>query len=104
MAKETNPAAKNAMGQILVNSRMSALGHRPICQDTGSAVVFVDIGMNVQWNTDMTVEEMVNVARLPTTTPTTHLRASILVDPIGKRQNTKDNTPCRGAYQHGQRR
>ena len=93
--KETNPAAKNAMGQILVNSRMSALGHRPICQDTGSAVVFVDIGMNVQWNTDMTVEEMVNEGvRLAYNNPDNPLRASILVDPIGKRQNTKDNTPA----------
>ncbi|MFW2176879.1 MULTISPECIES: fumarate hydratase [unclassified Moraxella] len=93
--KETNPSAKNAMGQILVNSRMSAMGHRPICQDTGSAVVFLDIGMNVQWETDMTVEDMVNEGvRRAYNNPENPLRASILVDPIGKRQNTKDNTPA----------
>lgn len=93
--KESNPSAKNAMGQILVNSRMSAMGHRPICQDTGSAVVFLDIGMNVQWDTDMTVEEMVNEGvRRAYNNPENPLRASILVDPIGKRQNSKDNTPA----------
>lgn len=93
--KETNQSAKNAMGQILTNSRMSAMGHRPICQDTGIAVVFVDIGMNVQWQTDMTVEQMVNEGvRRAYNDPDNPLRASILVDPVGKRQNTKDNTPA----------
>lgn len=93
--KETNPSAKNAMGQILVNSRMSAMGHRPLCQDTGSAVVFLDIGMNVQWETDMTVEDMVNEGvRRAYNNPENPLRASILHDPIGKRQNSKDNTPA----------
>ena len=97
--KETNQSAKNAMGQILTNSRMSAMGHRPICQDTGSAVVFLDIGMNVQWDlegdTDMSVEDMVNEGvRRAYNNPDNPLRASILVDPISKRQNTKDNTPA----------
>ncbi|ELA09682.1 fumarate hydratase [Moraxella macacae 0408225] len=93
--KETNASAKNAMGQILVNSRMSALGHRPVCQDTGSAVIFLDIGMNVQWESDMSVEDMVNEGvRRAYTNPDNPLRASILLDPIGKRQNTKDNTPA----------
>jgi len=97
--KETNQSAKNAMGQILTNSRMSAMGHRPICQDTGSAVVFLDIGMNVQWDlegdTEMSVEDMVNEGvRRAYNNPDNPLRASILVDPIGKRQNTKDNTPA----------
>lgn len=96
--KETNQSAKNAMGQILTNSRMSAMGHRPICQDTGSAVVFVDIGMNVQWDLQgsaMSVEDMVNEGvRRAYNNPDNPLRASILVDPIGKRQNTKDNTPA----------
>ena len=97
--KETNQSAKNAMGQILTNSRMSAMGHRPICQDTGSAVVFLDIGMNVQWDldddADMSVEDMVNEGvRRAYNNPDNPLRASILVDPIGKRQNTKDNTPA----------
>lgn len=97
--KETNQSAKNAMGQILTNSRMSAMGHRPICQDTGSAVVFLDIGMNVQWDlgddADMSVEDMVNEGvRRAYNNPDNPLRASILVDPISKRQNTKDNTPA----------
>lgn len=97
--KETNQSAKNAMGQILTNSRMSAMGHRPICQDTGSAVVFLDIGMNVQWDldddTNMSVEDMVNEGvRRAYNNPDNPLRASILVDPISKRQNTKDNTPA----------
>ena len=97
--KETNQSAKNAMGQILTNSRMSAMGHRPICQDTGSAVVFLDIGMNVQWDLEddanMSVEDMVNEGvRRAYNNPDNPLRASILVDPISKRQNTKDNTPA----------
>ena len=97
--KETNQSAKNAMGQILTNSRMSAMGHRPICQDTGSAVVFLDIGMNVQWDlgddANMSVEDMVNEGvRRAYNSPDNPLRASILVDPISKRQNTKDNTPA----------
>ena len=97
--KETNQSAKNAMGQILTNSRMSAMGHRPICQDTGSAVVFLDIGMNVQWDlgddANMSVEDMVNEGvRRAYNNPENPLRASILVDPISKRQNTKDNTPA----------
>ena len=97
--KETNQSAKNAMGQILTNSRMSAMGHRPICQDTGSAVVFLDIGMNVQWDlegdSEMSVEDMVNEGvRRAYNNPDNPLRASILVDPISKRQNTKDNTPA----------
>lgn len=86
------------MGQILTNSRMSAMGHRPICQDTGSAVVFLDIGMNVQWDlegdTEMSVEDMVNEGVRRAYNPDNPLRASILVDPISKRQNTKDNTPA----------
>lgn len=93
--KETNPSAKNAMGQILTNSRMSAMGHRPICQDTGVATVFLDIGMNVKWDSDMTIEDMVNEGvRQAYNNPDNPLRASMLVDPTGKRQNTKDNTPA----------
>lgn len=96
--KETNPSAKNAMAQILANSRMSAMGHRPICQDTGSAVVFLDIGMNVEWDlqgADMSVEDMVNEGvRRAYNNPENPLRASILIDPVGQRKNTKDNTPA----------
>ena len=58
--KEENPAAKDAMAQILVNSRMCAEGHRPICQDTGIATVFLKVGMDVQWDAEMSVQEMVN--------------------------------------------
>lgn len=93
--KEENPSAKNAMAQILANSRMSAMGHRPVCQDTGVATVFLDIGMNVTWDTDMSIEDMVNEGvRRAYTNPDNPLRASMLVDPIGKRQNTRDNTPA----------
>lgn len=93
--KEENPAAKDAMTQILVNSRMCAENNRPICQDTGIATVFLKVGMDVQWDADMSVEEMVNegVRRAYTWEGNT-LRASVLADPAGKRQNTKDNTPA----------
>ena len=93
--KEENPAAKDAMTQILVNSRMCAEGHRPICQDTGIATVFLKVGMNVQWDAQMSVQEMVNEGvRRAYTNPDNKLRASVLADPAGKRQNTKDNTPA----------
>ncbi|MCL5687403.1 fumarate hydratase [Neisseria meningitidis] len=93
--KEENPAAKDAMTQILVNSRMCAENNRPICQDTGIATVFLKVGMDVQWDADMSVEEMVNegVRRAYTWEGNT-LRASVLANPAGKRQNTKDNTPA----------
>ena len=100
--KEENPAAKDAMTQILVNSRMCAEGHRPICQDTGIATVFLKVGMNVQWDAQMSVQEMVNEGvRRAYTNPDNKLRASVLADPAGKRQNTKDNTPRRRP--HGNR-
>ena len=94
--REESEAAKDAIAQILVNSRMCAEGHRPICQDTGIVTVFVKIGMQVQWDADgMSVEDMINegVRRAYTNTDNV-LRASILADPAGKRQNTKDNTPA----------
>lgn len=95
LAREENPAAKDAMTQILVNSRMCAEGHRPICQDTGIATVFLKVGMNVTWDATMSVEDMVNegVRRAYNHADNT-LRASVLTDPAGKRQNTKDNTPA----------
>jgi len=93
--KETSPAAKDAIGQILVNSRMCAEGKRPICQDTGIAVVFLDIGMNVSWESDISVEKMVNEGvRRAYNNKDNPLRASIVADPAGKRINTKDNTPA----------
>ena len=93
--KEENPAAKDAMTQILVNSRMCAEGHRPICQDTGIATVFLKVGMKVQWDAQMSVAEMVNEGvRRAYLLPENKLRASVLADPAGKRINTKDNTPA----------
>ncbi|MCO4757923.1 MAG: fumarate hydratase [Oceanospirillaceae bacterium] len=93
--KEQNPAAKDAMAQILINSRMCAEGQRPICQDTGIVTVFLKVGMNVTWDAKMSVTDMVNEGvRRAYTHPDNVLRASILADPAGKRQNTKDNTPA----------
>lgn len=92
---EESVAAKDAIAQILVNSRMSAQGHRPICQDTGIAVVFLKIGMNVRWEAEMGVTEMVNEGvRRAYTLPDNVLRASILTEPAGARINTRDNTPA----------
>lgn len=97
---EKNPAAKDAMAQILINSRMSAMGHRPICQDTGIVTVFVKIGMNVRWDATMSVDDMINEGvRRAYLNPDNVLRASILADPAGSRKNTKDNTPAVIHYQ-----
>jgi fumarate hydratase class I len=93
--KEQSPAAKDAMAQILINSRMCAEGHRPICQDTGIVTVFLKIGMAVQWAADLSVTDMVNEGvRRAYSYPDNVLRASILKDPAGKRINTGDNTPA----------
>jgi len=93
---EQGRAAKDAIAQILTNSRMCAEGHRPMCQDTGIAVVFLKIGMNVQWpDATMSVSEMVNEGvRRAYLNPDNMLRASVLADPAGKRKNTGDNTPA----------
>ncbi|MFY0664936.1 MAG: fumarate hydratase [Natronospirillum sp.] len=94
--REESPAAKDAMAQILINSRMCAQGHRPICQDTGIVTVFINIGMDVQWaDATMGVEDMINEGvRRAYMHPDNVLRASILDDPDGARRNTKDNTPA----------
>lgn len=93
--REESPAAKDAIAQILTNSRMCAEGHRPICQDTGIAVVFLKVGMNVQWDAKMSVQDMINEGvRRAYNHPDNKLRASVLLDPAGKRQNSKDNTPA----------
>ena len=93
--KEESQAAKDAMAQILINSRMCAEGKRPICQDTGIVTVFLKIGMNVQWETDKSVSDLVNEGvRRAYMDPDNLLRASILDDPAGARKNTKDNTPA----------
>jgi len=93
--REQSPAAKDAIAQILTNSRMCAEGHRPICQDTGIAVVFLKVGMNVQWDSTLSVQDMVNEGvRRAYTHPDNKLRASVLLDPAGLRKNSKDNTPA----------
>ena len=92
---EQNPAAKDAIAQILVNSRMSAEGKRPICQDTGIVTAFVKIGMDARFATDLTIQEMVDCGvRKAYTDPDNPLRKSIVADPAGERINTKDNTPA----------
>src|SRR5690625_2649610 len=86
---EPNPAAKDALAQILINSRMCALGQRPICQDTGIVTVFINVGMDVQWDADMGVTEMINEGvRRAYRHPDNVLRASILADPDGSRKST----------------
>ncbi len=93
--KEESPAAKDAMKQILVNSRMSAMGHRPVCQDTGIAMAIVEIGMDARFEGGMDIQEMVDEGvRRAYLNPDNPLRASVLMDPAGKRINSKDNTPA----------
>jgi len=94
-ALEQGPAARDAIAQILTNSRLCAEGHRPICQDTGIVIVFVKVGMQVTWNTNRSLEDMINEgvrrAYLDTDNP---LRGSMVSDPAGVRKNTRDNTPA----------
>ncbi|HWY25303.1 MAG TPA: fumarate hydratase [Nevskia sp.] len=94
--REQSPAAKDAIAQILINSRLCAEGHRPICQDTGIVTVFLKIGMNIRWDgATMGVEDMVNEGvRRAHNHPDNKLRASVLADPAFGRKNTKDNTPA----------
>lgn len=93
--KEQSPAARDAIAQILTNSRMSAEGRRPICQDTGICVVFLKIGGNVRWNATMSLQEMVDEGvRRAYLDSDNRLRASVLVDPAGTRKNSRDNTPA----------
>ena len=92
---EESPAAKDAIAQILVNSRMCAEGHRPICQDTGIVVVFLRVGMEVRWETRASLQDMVDEGvRRAYTHPDNLLRASMVSPPIGSRKNTGDNTPA----------
>ncbi|MBW8747587.1 MAG: fumarate hydratase [Acidobacteria bacterium] len=93
---EESVAAKDAMAQILINSRMCAEGHRPICQDTGIVTVFLKIGMGVQWEgATMDVQSMCDEGvRRAYNHPDNRLRASVLADPAFGRKNTKDNTPA----------
>ena len=93
--KEQSPAAKDAIAQILVNSRMCAEDKRPICQDTGIVNVFIKVGMDIQWQTSQSLDDMVNEGvRRAYRHPDNVLRASIVSDPLGSRTNTKDNTPA----------
>ena len=96
--REQSPAAKDAMAQILTNSKMSATGHRPICQDTGIVNVFLKIGMNVRFEgfaADQSLEDAVNEGvRRGYNHPDNTLRASVVADPHFARKNTKDNTPA----------
>ena len=92
---EQSPAARDAMAQILINSRMCAAGQRPICQDTGIVNVFLTIGMDLRWETDTGIDEMVNSAVHEAYSDTANpLRGSVVTDPAGARHNTGDNTPA----------
>src|SRR5271165_2441663 len=98
--KEQSPAARDAIAQILINSRMCAEGHRPICQDTGIVNAFVKVGMDVRFESApgekaLDLQEMVDEGvRRAYLNPDNKLRASIQADPAGNRVNTKDNTPA----------
>lgn len=92
---EKSPAAKDAIAQILTNSRMCAEGHRPICQDTGIVNVFIKWGMNCTLETDKSMQDVVDEGvRRAYLHPENKLRASVLADPAFTRRNTRDNTPC----------
>ncbi len=95
-AREQSPAAKDAIAQILTNSKMSATGHRPICQDTGIVNVFLKVGMDVRWDGFTgSLEDAINEGvRRAYNHPDNMLRASVLADPQFARKNTKDNTPA----------
>jgi len=94
-ALEKSPAARDAIAQILTNSRLCAQGHRPICQDTGIVVVFIKVGMGITWDAEHDLEAMVNEGvRRAYLDPGNKLRASIVADPAFKRGNTRDNTPA----------
>jgi len=92
---EQSPAARDAIAQILTNSRMCAEGRRPICQDTGIVVVFAKVGMDLRWDAQMSFEDMINEGvRRAYLHPDNKLRASIVADPNFTRRNTRDNTPA----------
>ncbi len=93
--REESPGARDALAQILINSRLCAEGRRPICQDTGMVVVFLKVGMGLRWEGDLSLEDMINEGvRRAYLDPVNPLRASILDDPAGRRRNTRDNTPA----------
>ena len=92
---EESLAAKDAMAQILINSRMAAMGQRPVCQDTGIVTVFLKIGMECRFETGLSIQELVDEGvRRAYNNVDNPLRASVVADPAGARRNTKDNTPA----------
>ena len=94
-AREQSPAAKDAIAQILTNSRMCAEGKRPVCQDTGIVNVFIKAGMGVSWDTKRSLQEMVDEGvRRGYGLVENRLRPSIVADPLFLRKNTGDNTPA----------
>jgi fumarate hydratase, class I len=93
--REQSPAAKDAIAQILTNSRMCAEGRRPICQDTGIVNVFLKVGMDVRWQTSRSLADLVNEGvRRAYDHPDNKLRASVVDDPLFARRNTRDNSPA----------
>ena len=93
--RERSPAARDALAQILTNSRMAATGHRPICQDTGAVVVFLRIGMQVRFDTGRSLQDLIDEGvRRAYLDPDNILRASMVDPPVGERRNTGDNTPA----------
>ncbi len=93
--RERSPAARDAIAQILTNSRMAAQGHRPLCQDTGIVVVFLRIGMNIRFEEGADIATLVNTGvHKAYTNPDNPLRASVVSPPFGQRINSRDNTPA----------
>ena len=93
--REQSPAAKDAIAQILTNSRMCAEGRRPICQDTGIVNLFLKVGMNVRWDTRRSLADMINEGvRRAYDHPDNKLRASVVADPLFERKNTRDKSPA----------
>jgi len=93
--REQNPAARDAMAQILTNSRLCAEGRRPLCQDTGIVNIFMKVGMDVRFDTKLSLQDLCDEGvRRGYTHPDNPLRASVLDDPLFTRKNTRDNTPC----------
>ena len=93
--REQSPAARDALAQILINSYLCAEGQRPLCQDTGIVTAFIRVGMQVRWDTDRALQDMVDEGvRRAYKHPDNVLRASVVADPAGLRKNTRDNAPA----------
>ena len=93
--REASPAARDALAQILINSYLCAEGQRALCQDTGIVTAFIRVGMQVRWDTDRSLQDMVDEGvRRAYRQPDNVLRASVVADPAGLRKNTRDNSPA----------